>query len=113
MRHAAGIMIDLIKKSMMAGIGAAMVTKEKVEEALEDFVRQGKVSATDAAIMADKIAEQGKREFDDLGAKLSAKLKEFSVKSDEKTQARLTALEQRVRVLEEKLTPPASRAGEP
>jgi polyhydroxyalkanoate synthesis regulator phasin len=57
-------MIDLIKKSLMAGIGAAVVTKEIVEEALEDFVRQGKVSAADAAIMAEKIAEQGRREFD-------------------------------------------------
>jgi polyhydroxyalkanoate synthesis regulator phasin len=106
-------MIDLIKKSVMAGIGAAMVTKEKVEEALGDFVRQGKVSAADAAIMAEKIAEQGRREFDELGSRLSAKVKEFNAKADEKTQARLTALEQRVRVLEEKLTPPSSRAGEP
>ena len=45
-------MIDLIKKSVMAGIGAAVVTKEKVEEALEDFVRQGKLSAADAAGMS-------------------------------------------------------------
>jgi polyhydroxyalkanoate synthesis regulator phasin len=106
-------MIDLIKKSVMAGIGAAVVTKEKVEEALEDFVRQGKLSAADAAIMAEKIADQGRREFDELGAKLSAKVKEFNAKADETTQARLAALEQRVRLLEEKLAPPASRAGEP
>jgi polyhydroxyalkanoate synthesis regulator phasin len=106
-------MIDLIKKSLMAGIGAAVVTKEIVEEALEDFVRQGKVSAADAAIMAEKIAEQGRREFDELGARLSAKVREFNAKSEEKTQARLAALEQRVGVLEEKLAPPASRAGEP
>lgn len=106
-------MIDLIKKSVMAGIGAAVVTKEKVEEALGDFVRQGKLSAADAAIMAEKIADQGRREFDELGTKLSAKFKEFNAKADEKTQAQLAALEQRVRVLEEKLAPPASRAGEP
>jgi polyhydroxyalkanoate synthesis regulator phasin len=106
-------MIDLIKKSVMAGIGAAVVTKEKVEEALGDFVRQGKVSAEDARIMAEKIAEQGRREFDELGARLSAKFKEFNAKADETTRNRLAALEQRVRVLEEKLTPPSSRAGEP
>jgi polyhydroxyalkanoate synthesis regulator phasin len=106
-------MIDLIKKSVMAGIGAAVVTKEKVEEALGEFVRQGKLSAADAAIMAEKIADQGRREFDELGARLSAKVKEFNAKADETTQARLAALEQRVRVLEEKLAPPASRAGEP
>jgi BMFP domain-containing protein YqiC len=40
-------------------------------------------------------------------------VREFNAKSEEKTQARLAALEQRVGVLEEKLAPPASRAGEP
>ncbi len=106
-------MIDLIKKSLLAGVGAAVVTKEKIEETLGDFVRQGKVNAADARIIAEKIAEQGRREWDEAGARLAAKFKEFAAHSDETAQARLTALEQRVRVLEEKLTPPATRAGEP
>jgi polyhydroxyalkanoate synthesis regulator phasin len=106
-------MIDLIKKSLLAGLGVALVTKEKVEEALGEFVREGKVNASDARIMAEKIAEQGRREFDDLSARLAAKLKEFTAQADEASRARLAALEQRVLVLEQKLTPPPSRAGEP
>jgi len=106
-------MIDLIKKSLLAGAGAAAVTKEKVEQALDEFVRQGKVTAADAKVMADKIADQGRREFDEVCATVSAKVREFTARDDEKTQARLAALEQRVRALEEKLTPPSSRAGEP
>jgi polyhydroxyalkanoate synthesis regulator phasin len=47
-------MIDVIKKTLLAGVGAAVVTKEKAEAALEDFVRQGKVSSADARIMAEK-----------------------------------------------------------
>ncbi len=104
-------MIDLIKKSLLAGVGVALVTKEKVEEALGDFVRDGKLSTADARVMAEKIAEQGRREFDELTASLGAKLKDVTARSD--AAARLAALEQRVRVLEEKLTPPPSRAGEP
>src|SRR6185312_14951749 len=56
-------MIDLLKKSVLAGLGMAVVTKEKVEEALGDFVRDGKLNASDAKIMAEKIAEQGRKEF--------------------------------------------------
>jgi polyhydroxyalkanoate synthesis regulator phasin len=89
------------------------VTKDKVEQALEDFVRQGKVTAADARVMAEKIAEQGRKEFDEVCAQFGAKVKDFTARSDEKTQARLAALEQRVRALEEKLTPPSTRAGEP
>jgi polyhydroxyalkanoate synthesis regulator phasin len=106
-------MIDLIKKTLLVGAGAAAVTKEKVEETLGEFVRQGKVTATDARLMADKIVEQGRKEFDEACTRLGGKLKDFTAKSEESTQTRLASLEQRVRVLEEKLAVPATRAGEP
>ena len=107
------IMIDLIKKSLLASAGAAAITKEKVEQALAEFVRQGKVTAADAKVMSDKIAEQGRKEFDEMCAKLGSKLRDFTARAEESTHTRLAALEQRVRVLEEKLTPPSTRAGEP
>ena len=106
-------MIDLIKKSLLAGAGAAAVTKEKVEQALDEFVKQGKVTAGDAKVMADKITEQGRKEFDELCAKLGSKLRDFTTQAEASTQARITALEQRIQVLEEKLAPPTTRAGEP
>ncbi|HVW20026.1 MAG TPA: hypothetical protein VHC86_02330 [Opitutaceae bacterium] len=106
-------MIDLIKKSVLAGLGMAVVTKEKVEEALGDLVREGKLNASDAKIMAEKIAEQGRREFDEMSEKLAAKLREFTVRAEESAEKRISALEQRVRVLEQNLTPPPSRAREP
>jgi polyhydroxyalkanoate synthesis regulator phasin len=106
-------MIDLIKKSLLAGVGAAVVTKEKIEAAFEEFVRDGKVSAGDARIMAEKIAEQGRREFDEVCAKLGSRLRDAAAAADGSTQARIAALEQRVLALEGKLTPPPTRAGEP
>lgn len=106
-------MIDLLKKTLLAGVGAAVVTKDKIESALDDFVRQGKVNAGDARIMAEKIAEQGRREFDDLAAQLSGKLKESFARNDEATQKRLAELEARVKVLEAKLAEAATRANEP
>ncbi|HEY0945885.1 MAG TPA: hypothetical protein VGD81_11490 [Opitutaceae bacterium] len=106
-------MIDLVKKTLLAGVGAAVVTKDKLEAALDDFVRQGKVTASDARIMADKIAEQGRREFDEMATQLNAKFKEVLAKTDSDTKARLTALEDRVRALEARLATPPTRAGEP
>ena len=97
-------MIDVIKKTLLAGVGAAVVTKEKAEAALEDFVRQGKVSSADARIMAEKIAEQGRREFDEMSQTLGAKIKSMLDRSDAATTARLAALEQRVLALESQLT---------
>ncbi len=106
-------MIDLIKKTLLAGVGAAVVTKEKVEDTLNDFVRQGKVKADDARIIADKIAEQGRKEFEDVSHKLAAKLSDVVSRGGDKTDERVAVLEQRIRDLEAKLATPPTRAGEP
>ncbi len=109
-------MIDLIKKTLLAGVGAAVITKEKVEDSLGDYVRQGKVKAEDAKIIAAKIAEQGRKEFEDVSQTLAAKIQEVASRasgSGDKTDPRIAALEQRIRDLEAKLATPPSRAGEP
>ncbi len=106
-------MIDVIKKTLLAGVGAAVITKEKAEAALDEFVRQGKLSSSDARIMAEKIANQGRREFDDLTHTLGAKLKAVLDRNEAETAARLAALENRVAVLENRFTPTPTRAGEP
>ena len=93
-------MIDIIKKTLLAGVGAAVVTKEKVESALGDFVQQGKVSATEARQMAEKIAAQGRKEFETMSHELSEKIRDTAAGFDRKTQERIAALEARVTALE-------------
>jgi polyhydroxyalkanoate synthesis regulator phasin len=96
-------MIDLIKKTLLAGVGATIITKEKVEEAMQDYIRQGKVSAGDARIMADKIAEQGRKEFETMSADLAVKFRELAEKADFSHKAKVEALEARVKKLEQAL----------
>lgn len=93
-------MIDLIKKTLLAGVGAAVITKEKVETALEDFVKQGKVSSHEARAMAEKIAADGRREFESVSNELGDKLKELFARQDRELRERVAALEARVSALE-------------
>ena len=95
-------MIDTLKKTLLAGVGAAVITKDKVEAALEDFVAKGKVSAADARKMAEKIARDGREEFDQMSDQLGTKIKDVLARMDSKTQERLAALEARVETLEKK-----------
>lgn len=110
-------MFETIKKTLLAGVGAAVVTKEKVQDALDDYVRQGKLKADDARIIAEKIAERGKREFDELSQQASAKAADLFNRHDSAVAARLAALEARVSALEaaaSAVPPPApTRNGEP
>jgi len=95
-------MIESIKKTILAGVGAAVVTKEKVQAGLEEFVRQGKVSAADAQAMAEKIAQEGKREFESASARLGDTLRDLLAAPGDKYLARIEALETRVAALEGK-----------
>lgn len=93
-------MIDVIKKTLLAGVGAAVITKEKVESALNEFVQQGKVSSAEARTMAEKIADQGRREFDTMSHELSEKIRERFTGYDRMAQQRIDFLEARVTALE-------------
>jgi polyhydroxyalkanoate synthesis regulator phasin len=110
-------MFDLIKKTLLAGVGAAVVTKEKVQDALDDYVRQGKLRAEDARIIAEKIAERGRREFEEMSTQASARASELFNRHDSAVTARLAALEARVAALEAAANPPpaapSTRNGEP
>ena len=86
-------MLETIKKTLLAGIGAAVITTEKVQDSLEDYVRQGKIKAEDAKIIAEKIAERGKREFEDLSQQATARAAELFHRNDTAVNARLAALE--------------------
>ena len=55
-------MIDLVKKTMLAGVGLAVVTKDKVLESLDELVEKGKLTREEAAAMSEKIVEEGKVE---------------------------------------------------
>ena len=103
-------MIDSIKKTLLAGVGAAVITRDKVEAALGEYVKQGKVSAAEARQMAEKIAEQGRHEFEALSHDLNEKLRDKLAGLDRKTQERVAALEARVAALE---AAAAAKAGPP
>ena len=102
-------MIDAIKKTLLAGVGAAVITKEKVEASLGDWVKQGKISAADARQAAEKIAEQGRQEFETLSHELNEKLREKFSGAERRAQERFEALEARVAALERAATTAATQ----
>jgi polyhydroxyalkanoate synthesis regulator phasin len=102
-------MIEALKKTMLAGLGAAVVTRDKVLDGLDDLVKQGKISATEARAAAEKIAEGGKREFEKASAKVTEKVREFASYADGEHMKRLEALEARVAALESKAPKTAKR----
>jgi polyhydroxyalkanoate synthesis regulator phasin len=74
-------MLDVIKKSIFAGIGALALTEEKVQEVIDEFVQKGQISQKEAESLVSEVQkvvdqhktklttmidEQVKRILDDL-----------------------------------------------
>ncbi len=93
-------MIDLIKKTVLAGIGATVTTKEKVESALHEYVEKGKLSAQDAKGLADRIVADGKQEFETAKHELGQRFQELLKKSNFATREEMAELEKRLAALE-------------
>ncbi len=98
-------MINAIKKTLLAGLGAAVVTKEKVEAGLDELVSQGKLNAADARSLARKLARDGRREFAELSTDVGEKLHDLALKSAREGQTRLRQLEARLKKIEQQKKP--------
>jgi polyhydroxyalkanoate synthesis regulator phasin len=51
-------MKELLRNIIYTGIGAASLTKEKIEELLDDYVKQGKISQNEAEQFADELIKK-------------------------------------------------------
>lgn len=96
-------MLDIIKKGMLAGIGAAVITKESAEKVLSELVEKGRISTAEAKETAEKLAEQGRREYENASEALQDAFDKMLRKAHVATQAELADLAARVERLE-KLT---------
>lgn len=88
---------------MLAGVGLAVVTKDKVLESLDDLVEKGKLTKDEAVAISDKIVEGGKVETDNAKGEASKLFNEMLHRANVVTQDQLDVLQARVTHLEGRL----------
>lgn len=66
----------MLKNLVYAGIGAAVVMKEKVEEEVKKLEDEGKIKTKDAKSFLDSIEKKGKDEQNRVKEELKSTLKE-------------------------------------
>lgn len=64
-------MFKEIRKGLMAGIGAVLLTREKVEETTRRLVKEAKLSEEDARRLTEELVESGEKQFAKLEKALS------------------------------------------
>ena len=100
--------LEMIRNSLLASLGAAVVTKEKVEEATRRWVDEGKISRDEAERLAQDLVESGRGQWEDIQEKISETVRKgldnFDIGSKKEFQelkARVDSLEKQIAVPEE------------
>ena len=96
-------MIDAIKHTLYAGLGATVVTVERIEAGLQDLVEKGKISAEEARETAKKISEDSKKEYKDARKSMESAFEDMLKDAPVARTRDLEALKKRVSALEKEL----------
>lgn len=98
---------DLIERTFLAGMGAAALTKDRVQELVEDLVRRGQLSSDEGRDVMDRLVARSREEartviqradsslqgaYRDLGISTKRELEDLDF--------RIRQLEMRVQLLE-------------
>jgi polyhydroxyalkanoate synthesis regulator phasin len=90
------MMIDLIKKAFYTGLGAAELTREKVEELARELSEKGKVSDSEIKRFVDEMLAMSQERKEQLRKQLEKVSEETMKKLNLASRDDLNALEQRL-----------------
>jgi len=83
-------MKDFIRKSMLVGMGLATVTREKIEQTIDELIKKGEMSEKEGKEAIDELVEKSKEVKKELTDKIenivSDTLKKLNIPSREEFQ---------------------------
>lgn len=93
-------MNDLIKKALSIGIGLSVVSKEKIEQAVEDLVKKGEVAPDESKELVTRLMEKGEQQQSELKRMMQEQLHKVLSDLNVATKDDIARLEQRIEKLE-------------
>jgi len=99
---------DLIERTFLAGMGAAAITKDRIQDLVQELVNKGQINADEGKEVVDRLVARSREEARSVLKKADSSLHSayrnlgISSKQDlEELVMRIEQLEHRVRLLEE------------
>ncbi len=99
---------DLIERTFLAGMGAAALTKDRLQDLVQELVSKGQISADEGREVVERVVDRSREEARNVLKKADSSLHNayrglgLSSKQDlEELSLRIQRIEHRVRVLEE------------
>jgi len=97
-------MFELIKKTMLTGVGLAAMTKDKVEELARELTKKGEMSEKEGKELIDELLKKSEQARKDLETKVEDIVRKVLEKMDLATKGDIDRLAERIKRLEQKET---------
>jgi polyhydroxyalkanoate synthesis regulator phasin len=96
-------MLDIIKKTMLTGIGIAMKTKDELDEWVKEIVKKGEISEKEGKNILDDIKEKSEKAQKEFEEKIESKFKDLFKKADIATRDEINDLKKEIQELRKTL----------
>ena len=96
-------MLDIIKKSLYLGLGAASVTKEKVEGLIDELIEKGQLTKNEKGKAVKEILDKIEKEEKEVQKRIKKTVNEALETVGAATQKDIEQLKKQLKVLEKKL----------
>jgi polyhydroxyalkanoate synthesis regulator phasin len=96
-------MLELMKKGLMAGIGAVVLTTEKVQETIRKLVEEGKITTEEGEKLAQDLVKTGQRQWEEISAAIVDRTKKWPESVEIVKRGEFEGLKSRVETLEQRL----------
>jgi len=93
-------MKDLVKNVLYAGIGAAFLTKEKIEELKNELVEKGKLTREEGKQFVDDLIKKSERAKDELEQWINKRVEEKIDQLDLATKDDIAELRRKIEELQ-------------
>ena len=104
-------MLDLMKKTMLTGIGLALLAKDEMEELAREVIEKGKMTEKDGKKFLNDLQERYEDVQNKLEERVENAVKDFLKKADDVTSDELKALKKEIRELKKAVTKDAGASG--
>ncbi len=92
-------MFDLVKKSMLTGIGLALKTRDEVEDLVKEIQKKGEMSETEGRKFLDDVQKRYDEAQEKLEKRVEKSVKDFLKKTNIVTTDELKDLKKEIREL--------------
>ena len=94
-------MFDLIKKTMLTGVGLAAMTRDKVEELARELIEKGEMTEKEGKDLVDEFMKKSEQAKKDLETKVEGIVEKVLGKMNLATKEDIRRLEEKIRHIEQ------------